>query len=72
MDAEEITRRREALGLSRAAMAREIGVNTATLWRWESGRFNPTPLIAKRLDQVMARLERRRTSQGGQSQEGAG
>ena len=52
----EITRRREALGLSCAGLAREIGVPTSTVWRWEAGKFRPSrwlvPAILAALEQL--------------------
>ena len=33
---------REAAGVSRARLAREIGVHPVTLGRWEDGRFRPS------------------------------
>ena len=39
--ARKITALREELGLSKAALARQIGVNVNTLWRWEQGDRKP-------------------------------
>ena len=61
MDAHEITRRREALGLSRPALAREIGIDPATVWRWEEGKTTPSGLALRQLDQTFRRLEQRQT-----------
>jgi transcriptional regulator with XRE-family HTH domain len=35
MDAEELRRRREALGMSQSELARALGVPINTVWRWE-------------------------------------
>lgn len=59
MDIERIIQLSEHLGMTRVMLAREIGVNAATLWRWERAGVKPTPLAAKRLEQVQQRLERR-------------
>jgi DNA-binding transcriptional regulator YiaG len=34
----EFKRRRQALGLSRAALGRELGVTQMTVYRWETGQ----------------------------------
>jgi DNA-binding transcriptional regulator YiaG len=64
MEPAELTRRREALGLSRAELADLIGVNSATVWRWEEGRFNPSGLALRQLETTLRRLERRRPTTG--------
>lgn len=38
---QRVTERREAAGLSRAALARHLGCNTKTLYRWEEGLVLP-------------------------------
>jgi len=43
----KITALREKLGLSKAALARQIGVNVNTLWRWERGDRKPHGLHRK-------------------------
>jgi transcriptional regulator with XRE-family HTH domain len=55
----ELTRRREALGLSRAELAKRVGVSTPTVWRWETEGRQPIPAVAKTLEQTLARLEKR-------------
>jgi transcriptional regulator with XRE-family HTH domain len=39
MDAEELRRRREALGLNQTELAARLGLPRNTVWRWESGKF---------------------------------
>ena len=39
--ARKITALREKLGLTKAALARHIGINVNTLWRWERGDRKP-------------------------------
>ena len=45
-----LRRRREDLALSQRAMARRLGVNPATLARWETGRREPQGEIRKRVE----------------------
>ena len=47
--ARKITALREKLGLTKAALARQIGVNVNTLWRWERGDRTPHSLHSKML-----------------------
>jgi transcriptional regulator with XRE-family HTH domain len=61
MDGQELTRRREALGLSRAALAKHVGVSMPTVWRWETEGRKPVPAVAKVLEQTLTRLEKRAT-----------
>lgn len=49
MEATEIRRLRERLGLTQAAMAAQLGVNFVTLSRWELGRSRPSALAVGRL-----------------------
>jgi DNA-binding transcriptional regulator YiaG len=60
MDAHEITRRRTDLGLSRLALARETGVDAATVWRWETGATQPSGLALRQLHATFQRLEKNR------------
>lgn len=47
--AELIRSRREAAGLSRAVLARLVGVDWRTLWRWETGKRQPRGDALERL-----------------------
>jgi DNA-binding transcriptional regulator YiaG len=51
--ARKITALRHKLGLSKAALARQIGVNVNTLWRWERGERRPHGLHWKILADIM-------------------
>ena len=44
-----IKERREALGISQAALARTLGVVPATVCGWESGRFAPSASMLPRI-----------------------
>jgi transcriptional regulator with XRE-family HTH domain len=61
MKAAELTRRREALGLSRAELAKRVGVSMPTVWRWETEGRQPIAAVAKVLEQTLSRLEKRRS-----------
>jgi DNA-binding transcriptional regulator YiaG len=58
MEAHEITRRREQLGLMQRQLAAAIGVDRVTLWRWETGANRPRGLAARQLAATLARLEK--------------
>ena len=58
MEAHEITRRREALGLNMAQLAGELGVDRATVHRWEAGKSRPRGAANTALELTFARLER--------------
>jgi DNA-binding transcriptional regulator YiaG len=47
LSARKITALREKLGLTKAALARQIGANVNTLWRWERGDRKPHGLHRK-------------------------
>lgn len=60
MEAAELIRRREGLGLSRRALARELDVDQSTVWRWEVDGKRPNAVMNRHVEQTLARLERRR------------
>lgn len=49
MTAEEFKQAREALGMSQAELAREMGLSNVTVWRYESGETPITEDRAKTL-----------------------
>ena len=59
MNGHELTRRREALGLSRTELAKRVGVSMPTVWRWETEGRRPIAAVAKVLEQTLVRLEKR-------------
>jgi ribosome-binding protein aMBF1 (putative translation factor) len=65
MDAQELTRRRVALGLSRPALARKLGVAPSTVWRWEVGKGEKHYVMERQLEAVLRQLERQRRATGG-------
>lgn len=64
MDRSEITRRREALGLSMSALGREAGLHPSTVSTIESGRLNPYPVQLEKLRAAFERLEAAKNEQG--------
>ena len=57
MSAEELRRRREALGLSVGQLAHEFRVESSTIWRWENGKGPPRGLMSVGADAILKRLE---------------
>ena len=51
--APKITALRHKLGLTKAALARQIGVNVNTLWRWERGDWKPHGLHRTLLQELI-------------------
>lgn len=43
-------------GLSRRALARRLGVDTTTLWRWEAGRGQPFLIHRERMEALISEL----------------
>lgn len=60
MEADELTRRREALGLSTYDLAREFRVAPSSVHRWERGEVRLHGLTAVGADTILSRLERGR------------
>lgn len=60
MDSKELQKRREALGLSRAALAKELFTNPATVWRWETGERQIPPYLTLALEMVERNISRRK------------
>jgi DNA-binding transcriptional regulator YiaG len=56
MTPEELTNRREELGLTQSELARMLGVPRAYVWRWEDGRYKVPPLMDMALRGVEATL----------------
>ena len=56
--ARKIIRRREAVGMSQAALARAAKMNVATLCRIESGKVTPALKSIERIDRALSRLEK--------------
>jgi len=55
----EIRPLRTALGWTQARLAAELGVDPASVWRWEHGRANPQRVIWRLLWNLEARVRPR-------------
>jgi DNA-binding transcriptional regulator YiaG len=53
LSARKIAALRQKLGLTKAALARQIGINVNTLWRWERGDRKPHGLHRKLIADLM-------------------
>jgi DNA-binding transcriptional regulator YiaG len=49
---------RQQIGLTQDALAREIGVTSGTVARWERGASKPTPIAIKALEVLARRAAR--------------
>ena len=49
---EQIMAYRKLRGMSRERLARELRIDPTTLWRWESGRADPSPQLRHRLPEL--------------------
>ena len=58
MNHHDIPRRRAALGMTGAALARELGVAPSTLLRWERGDVQIGVAMARLVELTLGRLER--------------
>lgn len=48
---------RQKLGVSRDALAREIGVSYKSVYLWEKGKTNPSPLALEKLKELEKRTK---------------
>ena len=62
MHPHELTRRRTDLGLNQAQLARELGVDRATVHRWEAGVSRPRGAAGTALEVTFCRLQRNRAN----------
>jgi DNA-binding XRE family transcriptional regulator len=46
--------RRKRLGLKRQDLATLAGVSTSTLWRIEENKVDPSPLVARAINEALA------------------
>lgn len=57
MEADELRARRDALGMSRDELARELCVTAVTVWRWEKGERKIPPFLPLALETIERRHE---------------
>ena len=57
-DIEIMRARRERLGLSKSALAREAEMHPSTVSQIETGRLAPYPAQAEKLEKALTRLEK--------------
>ena len=50
---DKIKRLRRVLGLSREVFSRRLRVSLQTVYRWESGKAEPTGLYAEKIDRMV-------------------
>jgi DNA-binding XRE family transcriptional regulator len=55
MDAENpILKARKSLKMTQTEMARELGVNLSTIWRWEKDQLPISPVVARAVEQLVS------------------
>ncbi len=59
MTREELREWRQRHGLTLEQLAKEVGVETNTIWRWEKGDRQPNKFTAPLLERAIRRLEKR-------------
>jgi len=52
MEAEELQKRRVALGMSRDEMAKALNTTSVSVWRWENGERGIPPYLSLALETV--------------------
>src|SRR5262245_61041345 len=60
MEAVDLQKRREALGLSREELARELSTTVVTVWRWENGERGIPPYLELALQTIERTLADRK------------
>jgi transcriptional regulator with XRE-family HTH domain len=53
MKPKELTARREQAGLTMKQLADALGVNNATVWRWEAGKTRIPRIVELALDKIL-------------------
>lgn len=53
-----ISKARRSLGLSQTEMAKAMGVNQSTVWRWEEGKLRISPLAELAVEHLLAESKR--------------
>ncbi len=53
----DVKQLRQKLGISRDALARELGVTYKTVYLWEKGKAEPSPLALEKLKELEKELK---------------
>jgi len=48
----DVQQLRQRLGMSRDALARELGVSYKTIYLWEKGKTKPSPMAQQKLEEL--------------------
>ena len=59
-NANPILEARKSLKISQTELARELGVNLSTVWRWEKGRLPISQVVSRAVEQL---LEQRKVAE---------
>lgn len=49
-----ILQARKSLAMTKTAMAKALGVNLSTVWRWEKGQLPISPVVKRAVEQLVA------------------
>ena len=49
-----ILKARKSLKLTQTEMAREMGVNISTIWRWEKDQLPISPVVTRAVEQLVS------------------
>ena len=60
LTAQEFKAWRERLGLSQEGVARELGVTSTAVWRWEHGQREIAPMVRRAMRDVERELKAKR------------
>ena len=53
----DVQQLRQRLGMSRDALARELGVTYKTIYLWEKGKNKPSPMAQQKLEELEKRVK---------------
>ena len=68
MEAIDLQKRREALGLSREELARELSTTVVTVWRWENSERGIPPYLELALQTIERTLAVKKTNRSGRQE----
>ena len=53
----QVKKLRNALGLTQLTMAKKVGVNKMTIWKWENGKTSPSYLAIEKLNALARKVK---------------